>query len=599
MGNIFSKSRKSEAADNYQKTLADLKAEQDLLDENIQKANANIKLTMEQQFQRQKDIAKTRIAEIKETIRRAKELRDARKTLNVQAAVLLCALYYNYPFGTLDGALDDTILETESVTKSTISDQNAWSSNATSICDIAVNENVFWLLCKIPQLVPLLWPTGRSEDKFHQYKSRNAVGIPDGPDYLIELNTHLSGYVNNQLKKYVTNVFQANCTREMSIDVEYQESLYDACSQFIESVQNLANDNEWVNRAYAFIKNDDKMNWKGFVAKSGKGICNAKIMLLPSNYPHICPQYELYEALLMITNTVLNNFGQCKTYDGRNVVNSNESPNKPDVHGGQCFELKQFYIDNTYKFGINNETIWDGKSFVEVKSINIPVEQITGKTDALVWMQDTVLCDELEIQYLDNASRTNKSGGITRYKNPTKRITYQYINDYDGMKIKFQMPRISASINEQFTKSFLYRAFETLTSTPTNEKYDTYRTKNKAILTSIDYMTLRPPELDEWKTESSVAPVVRFIYTCLIENSCQWNLTIPINTTMSMGQINSQFIRLSNNDKSCLPQYLWTRSVNMPDKVQDESKVTLSNIPTPIPIMTDDIFVANDTIVVI
>lgn len=639
MGGLFSSAEKNQADLEYQKSIAELQAEQKKLETVSLKAERTREQTLEQQFKRQKEIAQQRIAEIKESIKRAKELKDLRKTINIQAAVLLCALYYNYPFGTLDEeSLDTPSNVKQSSASSTISSDNEWQTNAADICETAVNENTFWLMCKIPQLLPLFWPIGRSEDNFHQYKSRGSTGIPNQEDYLIEINTYLSAYIDGPLKTYVKNVFQSNCSRDMIIDTDYQDKLYEACASFIASVQNLSNDSEWITRAFAFIQNDDKMNWKGFAAKSGKGICKNTIELLPSTYPKICPKYELYEALLMLSNTVINNYGQCKTktgfdvkavrkvtgtqkvkkffyeldsdqqkqltssgakYNEEDVVEITEdvvelTTPKPDTNGGECFNIKQSYINNVYKTAIDNASIWDGKTFISTKDIVVPEEKITGSSDTKTWMENTELFDQLEIFYTNNGDRTAQTNGLVRYKNPTKTITYQFLNDIDGIVITFQMPRLSANINATFRKSFLYNAFNALTTLKDNEQYDLYRTNNKYLFTSIDYMIVRPPVLDEWEIEDDVAPIPRFIYTCLIEYSCIWDVSIPLVTTMSMGQINGQILSLYK-DKSYLPQYLWTRTKVFSDKTQYGTP-SLSKLTPPIQLKTSEVFTKNNII---
>lgn len=598
MGGLFS-SASSADEQQYQMSIQQLREEQKRLETEALKAERVREQTLEQQYKRQKEIALQRIAEIKETIRRAQELRDARRALNIQASVLLCAIYFNYPFGTIEGSALDS-------PPSGVVD-SGWQDNATDIVNVAVNNDVFWLLCKIPQLLPLLWPTGRTEDAFHQYKSRDDTGTANAADYLLEVKANLPAYINGPLKTYITNVFQANCSRDLVVDTDNQDALYEACAAFINTMQNVSNDDEWILRAYAFIKNDDKMRWKGFAAKSGKGVCATTIELLPSTYPKICPKYELYESLLMLSNTVINMYGQCKTSTGNDVkatrkvtgtrkvkkfyyeltdeqkVNVGEHGNddvieieeevievvatKPDTNGGQCFAIKNKWKENAYKAAIDNVSVWDGATFVKVKDVVVNEDVITGEKDTKTWMEDTEVSDELEIYYLNNGDRASQSNGYVRYKNPTREFTHQFLNDVDGIVIPFQMPRLSANINTQFRRSFLYNAFTTLTTVADNEQYDLYRTNNKYIFTSIDYMTVRPPSLDEWEIEGNVMPIPRFIYTCLIEYSCKWDLTIPLNSSMSMSQINGAILN-EFNDKSMLPQYLWTRTENVKDRVQ-------------------------------
>lgn len=550
MGVLFSTTDTTD--DDYNKSIAALKDEVKQLELANAAAEQVKKETLEMQYQRQKEIAAQRIAEIKETIRRAEELKNARQLLNIQAAVLLCAIYYNYPFGTLDESDSDNV---------------NWQTNAQGICDIAVNKNTFWLLCKVPQLLPLMWPTGREDDAFHQYKSRDKTGIPDAGDYLIEIKSNLDEYIK-RLKTYITNVFQSNCSRDLEVDTDAQDKLFERCSEFIKKTENVSTDNEWLSYAFAFIKDDDRMRWKGFVARSGKGICKSTIELLPSTYPKVCPKYELYEALLMLSNTVINHYGE---YDG-----------------GQCFALDSGIEEKVYNNAINTIIIWDGESFVQPSTVD--EKDILGTDDTEKWMKDTSVYNQVETYYLNNGDKVNKTNGITRYVNPTKGVTNEFINDIDGITLPFKISKLSASINDEFRESFLYNAFITLTTDKENVKYDLYRTNNKMIFTSIDYMTLRPPALDEYMIEDNVMPIPRFIYTCLIEYSCKWNLTIPINSTMSMSQINTNI--MNEFDISRLPQYLWTSSPNVIYKEQDDDNVVMKNVEEPKQMLSESVMTA-------
>lgn len=625
MGTLFSTSNDNSELE-YQKSIQELKEEQQQLEAAALNAERVRDETLKRQYERQKEIASERVSEIKETIRRATELKDARKALNIQAGVLLCALYYNYPFGTLEGSALDS--------GKSIENDNSWQNNATDICNVTVNVNVFWLLCKIPQLLPLLWPTGRTEDAFHKYASRDSTGNPVPNDYNVEVNGMIESYVDGPLKQYVSNVFQANCSRDLTIDTDGQTKLYEKCGKLIEQLQDVTSDAEWVTLVYQFIKDDDKMRWKGFVAKSGKGICKSTVELLPATYPKLCPKYELYEALLMLSNTVINTYGQCKTSTGSDVkavrtvtgtrkvkkffyeLNVEEkegmdphsdddiievdepivevTTQKPDTSGGECFALKDSFVNKAYDAAIDNTTIWDGQTFVPTTTV--PEEKITSSSDTKSWMESTDLFNELEIYYLNNTDRVAEANGLVRYKNPTKKYTCQFLNDVDGIIIPFQIPRLSANINAQFRKSFLYNAFMALTTVPENEQYDLYRTNNKALFTSIDYMTMRPPALDDWAVEDDVMPLPRFIYSCLIEYSCKWNLTVPVNNTVSMSMINGKILS-EFNDKSLLPQYLWTPSPNITYKSQDPN-VTLSSLTAPAQMKSSDVFIKNNVITI-
>lgn len=610
MGSLFSSPNKTYTQDEYNKQLAELKViaeEQAAQELEAERTRTN---TIEAQYKRQKEIAQRRIAEIKETIRRAQELFDQRKMLNIQSAVLLCALYFNYPFGKLDvDALDESVKSKEIDPK-----DNSWQTNALEIVKIAVNENVFWLLCKIPQLLPLLWPTGKTEDKFHEYKlSRKENGTFDPKDYQIDIKALVKPYCEGPLKTYITNVFQANCDRSLDSDYNYAIALDQQCANFIMSVEGCADDTQWLQRAIPFLQNEDPMKWKTFSARSGKGICKNKIELLPSTYPHICPKYELYEALIILANTVINNYGSCKTskgldvaakriskgktkvkrfyseltfqqkqkyctdknveYKDRTVIEIEEDiydmePVIPDISGGKCFNIdKEFNAAALFNAFVAKGD-WDNISYIPVAEINIPEEKITGEKDTKKWMTEIAtdngknICEKLEVYYLTDTDRIMRNNGLVRYKNPTKRYSSDLLNDINGVEVPFQMPRLSADLNGNIATQFLYEAYAGL-SKQENKEYNVLGCKNSALLTSMDYILCRPPELEEYKIEDDVFPLARYMYKLLIEYSCKWSIVVPINTTISMGQINSQIASLFTRDKSVLPQYLWTKTKNV------------------------------------
>ena len=570
------------------------------------------------QFERQKKIAQERIKEIEAMIKRAKELRDARRALNLQSAVLMCAIYYNYPFGRLDkSALDGENKD--------VPGDASWASNADSIVKIALNTNVFWIMVKIPQLVPLFWPTGDTEieQKFHEYTQRDDKSVPIPTKYEIDVNTHIEAYVKEVLPNMITNVFQANCRRDLTNDTDAKKDMFDLCSQLIASVEMVQNDDELLFRLTQFIKNDDQMNYKCFAARSGKTICSKPILLLPANYPKRCPKYELYEALLMVTNTVLNQYGECQFATGDRVptkvtvsgtkkvekkfkyldeakqkeleatgvqykpddvvtVDENEYTVDTNVegktNGGQCFGFDTDRATKCYENAIGNysdqKQFWDGKTYIPASQIVIPEEKITGDPDHKKWMKVTYVHKETEAYYLTAADRALMKGYV-RWQNPTKRFTYEFLNDRDEMEFTFKMPLISAGMNDMFRTTFLFNAYDILT-TGNNEaettKFDVYRVPNKELLYSMDYMTIVPPSLKS-ALFRECSPISRYIYTLLVEYSCNWSLFFPIADCMSMGKINyailgdpaHESIKKDNKEhdpKHSLPQNIWTRTEN-------------------------------------
>ena len=98
---------------------------------------------------------------------------------------------------------------------------------------------------------------------------------------------------------------------------------------------------------------------------------------------------------------------------------------------------------------------------------------------------------------------------------------------------------------------------------------------NKNIFTSIDYLYITPKGFEQL---DNVSPIARYIFEVLIQYSCKWYLTFPIENTMSMSKINYNMLLYENGkNKSILPQYIWTKSKNMQYTVATEK--AYSNFP--------------------
>lgn len=607
MGSLFSAPKATAPTAEQQARLDALRKTSKAQQVAAAQAAHDAKQVLASQFERQKQIAKQRIAEIKTMIARAKELRDARKALNLQSAVLLCALYHNYPFGRLDtSAMDNT---------QNLSGDITWASNAESIVKIALNEKVFWIMVKIPQLLPLFWPTGDTEieQKFHEYTQRDSKSVPIPEKYEIDINTHLEAYVTKVLPNMITNVFQANCQRDIKNNTDAKKDMFDACAALIASVELVQTDEELLYRLTQFIKNDDHMNYKCFVARSGKTVCSKQIMLVPSTFPKRCPRYELYEAILMITNTILNQYGECQAGNGAPVaakitvkgtrkvtkkystiteeqkktlaagvnykpndlvdVMENEYAIDTDIEGktegGMCFAINEAWMENCWKHAIGDysdkKQFWDGKTYVPVNNILLTDDKITGEADHTKWMKVTGVHKKTEPYYLTDSDEALMKGYV-RWQNPTKRFTYEFLNDREYMEFTFKLPLLNANLNDMFRTTFLYNAYNTLTTAGEDKeasKYDPYRTINKNLMYSLDFMTMVPPQ-QKSALFKECSPLSRYMYTLLIEYSCKWHLSIPIVNCMSMGKINNAILHdpANKDDKATLPQNIWARTKN-------------------------------------
>lgn len=534
MGNLFSslktKTSTSSEESEYLKIMEELKQQEENLYKSAQEAENERKRLVEESLKRQKEISEKRIKEMEEVLKRAQQLNDARKLLNIQASQLLCAIYYNYQFGDID------------------EDDSNWKNNVENVVNKCLSVESFWLLCKVPQLLPLLWMTGSDCDSFHEYKL-DEKGEPIVSEYIKYINSHVEKYVLSSLSNLLTNVCQSNCKKYIDINRERNDSISSKCKDFLERTENVASDAEWVKNCLEFIKDDDKMNWKCFAARSGKGITKNKIRLLPSTFPKICPKYELYSALLMVTNTVINHYGDVRNENGLKVTSSLQTHS----NGGQCFELNNSWISKSYSSAFNGfKTVWDGESYINVNKLIVGEKEITGydESETEKWMKDTSLYDKVQI-YGQNADGT---GGYVKYVNPTQIYTHQFINDVDNIEVAFQMPRLSANINESFRKNFLYNIFNTLTTNKDYLFYNVYNLDNRNLLTSMDYIYIIPNGFEQ---VDNVSPICRYVFEVLIKYSCKWFITIPIESTMSMMKINSTILLSGSEYRDYLPQYIW------------------------------------------
>ena len=530
------KQKKQQAEEEYLKAMQTLKEQEQALITSSEEAEVTRKETMEQSLERQKEVSATRMKEMEDTIVRAQELKDARRLLNIQASQLLCALFYNYQFGDIDEDPDKD-----------------WGNNVVTVVDKCLNVDSFWLLCKVPHLLPLLWPTGSDCDAFHEYVT-DVKGEPSVSDYKIKLNTKIETYVVATLPNYLTSVCQTNCKKYSDFNADRNAEIGSKCKRYLTEIENVLNDSEWFKKTMEFIKDDDKMNWKCFAARSGKGITSKKILLVPSTFPRLCPKYELYESLLMVTNTVINHYGDIRTETGLRV---NYNSNEKHTTGGQCFALNSTWMNNVYKAALNTTTVWDGETYISSSNLFVDEAEITGSENAEEWMKKTSVHTKTHA-YAQNADGT---GGFLKYVNPTQRYTQQFINDIDNVEVAFQMPRLSASINSKFTTDFLYNIFTTLTTNKDYTFFNVYRIDNSVFLTSMDYISIIPTGYEQI---DNVSPICRYIFEVLVKDSCKWYITVPIENTMSMNKINSNILLFEDGkDKSILPQYLWANSKNM------------------------------------
>ena len=208
MGALISIFKKSDNAkteseikeEEYIKIIEELEKQEKALINSFEESEKNKKKQQEESVVRQKEESETRINELKDTIERAEELNDERVTLNIQASQLLCAIFYNYQFGHIDDEVDEN-----------------WRNNVNTVISSCLNVKSFWLLCKIPQLLPLLWFTGSECDMFHDYVI-DEKGNVNKVAYKSLINKHINTYITSILPSYLTNICQSNCKKYTDIN---------------------------------------------------------------------------------------------------------------------------------------------------------------------------------------------------------------------------------------------------------------------------------------------------------------------------------------------------------------------------------------------
>ena len=77
----------------------------------------------------------------------------------------------------------------------------------------------------------------------------------------------------------------------------------------------------------------------------------------------------------------------------------------------------------------------------------------------------------------------------------------------------------------------------------------------------MDYLYIVPSGLEQI---DAVSPICRYISEVMVQYSCRWYITVPIDNTMSMMKITANMMTYKDGkDKSFLPQYTWTEVASL------------------------------------
>ena len=267
MGNLFSLAKRKEVAKlTFEQAIKTQKEEEELLKQQIEIANQTINEIATLQYAELMQDATRKLADIKETIRLAIEQREFIKALLMKASVLLCAIIYNYPFGN------------NGITQKSETIKQAWDVNAEEMLNVAVTEDVFMLLARIPVLTPALWPTGALDSDWHAYKSmdvsaRNPESVNE---YNMTVEAKKASYVA-RLREYIRNIFLFNVDSVVNIkDLNTQNTINAKCQVFIEKSKKFDQINNWLLYVIDFLKDQPYDLWKHYLQKQIKEFVQLK-----------------------------------------------------------------------------------------------------------------------------------------------------------------------------------------------------------------------------------------------------------------------------------------------------------------------------------
>jgi hypothetical protein len=329
-------------------------------------------------------------------------------------------------------------------------------------------------------------------------------------------------------------------------------------------VKNSANDEEFYSKMNAELEKQYKEDFRNLyffklsTARARKGITKKTVKILPSRFPKRSYEYEIFEGMLFITNTLINFYGKY------------EKDKKK--FGGKCF--KSEFMKTSCEKRIVDDNLWD-KSFIPIEEININILDIVGgNTD---WQKGIFIPDDTVEKYKEINPEKVEMTEKERFLNPTKWITYQFINDdkTDGMLSTFKIDLLASDITEVFKTDFFKILYENLKENKDYSDFNLISLPNKYLFSSCDYLVLNPPNENILQSHKEVSVLNQYIYKCLVEYSTKWSLVIPIDNTMNFGYINNVFPY-----QTVLPQQLYY-NIDLSGRIA-QTEIT-SNPTEPIP----------------
>ena len=546
----------------------------------IDQYNSNYAVNIEQRETKIKEIYEERKKIIQERIndliyidRRYKELKKRRERINRLAAEYVVLVLFNYTCGY-------SLIEAEDFGNNFNRVYDAIFPSA----EVDIRKDVFKLLSKISVLLPLIWATGEADSMIHEKYEIADDMTPKVLPHQVEINSYTAEYTRTNLKRYTFNVCLANCWEFVYNMKDTRELLQKQdikCNEYIESLTQCLTDDSFVAATYNFLKEfntiDDIMRLKLLSAKSRKGISKFKIQLLPKYYPKICPEYELFEALLMIVNTVCYQYGSIRKNGAIVKTNSTSKPSD-STDGGKCFEIPEEYIKNCYKeyFDLDPNDVWDLNQYniVQLHETEISADKITGSNNKEFWMKQNKQHDEL---YLNNIGADGN--GYLKYVNPTRKYTFPLLKDAECPDEKFSLPRLGVNMSGLFQNDLLYNLWMMLTENKDYSSYSIYLSTNSTMFNSFDYISCIP---ENYQLINRVSPTCQFVYDVVLAEALKWQLIFPIDNTMTMTKINNNIIKAIGTNAPRFdghePQYIWAGNETVVQRSDDQPITANDNL---------------------
>lgn len=320
---------------------------------------------------------------------------------------------------------------------------------------------IFLLLCNFPTIIPIVYPTGVNDSKFHDYSG------------CVDINTNLNhqAYLENIFKPNFDEYFYGNMKQYIKNAVTHSKT-YNAkkYGEDYRKIKDTLNEPKYFDQFFDYtgknlvdqvmnsiLKLDDYdyIHPKLFYQFSEKGICSKDIKLLPFNYPLYNFSYEIYESVVMICNLFFSVYGQIvgsddKILTGNNQRSYNDIEKNKNIHlrGGKCFELsntKNVY-DTYYSLAVYLGRYHDVNMFeytdIVFREVVTDVKKMlseTGNENENETGNENENENETGIEInetsetsiyksLDNISSDGSNNFLYKYKNPTELYTYDFFN---------------------------------------------------------------------------------------------------------------------------------------------------------------------------